>query len=189
MCSHWCGDLLLSHTITFWAFGVVGDQTYGTCIAWTENALFLQRSKTHYLRKLLIISNELCCAWERRTQTTQPHARAHKRGGRERGEGARRVQGVGKRWGDSLSNCCTVRATQLGLALALLVVGAIYVWYSNRKPRSKHSFLHSCAWPWWHVKPHFPLPLMKLWIHWKWVSSFQVWISFIISCSDWVSIS
>jgi hypothetical protein len=39
------------------------------------------------------------------------------------------------------------------------------------------------------VKPHFPLPLMKLWIHWKWVSSFQVWISFIISCSDWVSIS
>jgi hypothetical protein len=39
------------------------------------------------------------------------------------------------------------RATQLGLALALLavVVGAVCVCYSNRKPRSKHNFLHSFA--------------------------------------------
>jgi hypothetical protein len=34
------------------------------------------------------------------------------------------------------------RATQVGLSLALVAVvaGAAYVWYANRKPRSKHFF-------------------------------------------------
>ncbi len=34
------------------------------------------------------------------------------------------------------------KATQLGLGLALvvLVAGTVYIWYSNRKPRSKDSF-------------------------------------------------
>jgi hypothetical protein len=34
------------------------------------------------------------------------------------------------------------RATQVGLSLALVAVvaGAAYIWYANRKPRSKHFF-------------------------------------------------